>query len=54
MGEDGFYVQEYTLNIMPAIYPEEGKSQKENAEIMREKAQNMFNEKYKEVYGEDL
>jgi hypothetical protein len=21
---------------------------------MREKAQNMFNEKYKEVYGEDL
>lgn len=54
MGEDGFYVQEYTLNIMPPIYPEEGKSQKENAEIMREKAQNMFNEKYKEVYGEDL
>ena len=30
MGDDGFYVKEYTLNIMPPIYPEEGKSQKEN------------------------
>lgn len=52
MGKDGYYIQEYTLNIMPPIYPDKTKSQKESAEEMRSIAQAMYQDKYKEVYGE--
>ena len=37
MGEDGFYVQEYTVNIGKPIFPDENLTEKENLEIMKEK-----------------
>ena len=53
MGEDGFYVQEYTLNVMPPIYPDKQKSSKENSEIMKQKAEELYKNKYIEIYGEE-
>ena len=35
MGEDGFYVQEYTVNIGKPIFPDENLTEKENLEIMK-------------------
>ena len=37
IGEDGFLVQEYTVNIEKPIYPDENLTEKENTEAMKEK-----------------
>ena len=37
IGEDGFPVQEYTVNIEKPIYPDENLTEKENTEAMKEK-----------------
>ena len=50
-GKDGFPIQEYTVHILPAIYPEEGKSVRENAETMKEKNFEMWKEVYEAEYG---
>ncbi len=50
MGNDGFLIQEYIVNIGEAIYPEEGKSDKENAEMMKEKNFNYCKRVYEEFY----
>ena len=54
MGEDGFYIQEYTLHIMPPVYPKEEFAAKDNAAYMLDKSYNLFIEKYAEAYEEDL
>ena len=54
MGEDGFYVQEYTLHIMPPVYPKEEFTAKDNAAYMLETSYNLFKSKYAEAYGEEL
>ena len=46
IGGDGFPVQAYTLNILPAIYPDPSKSKKENIEYMK----NANYEAWKKVY----
>ena len=37
IGEDGFNIQEYTINVEEPIYPDEKITEKENTEIMKQK-----------------
>ena len=48
MGEDGFPIQEYTINIGEPIYSNEKLSDRENTEIMKEEKylENIFGEQY--------
>lgn len=50
IGGDGFPIQEYTLHFLPAIYPDETKTVKENMEIMKDKNYAMWKEVYEKVY----
>ena len=50
MGEDGFYVQEYTVNIGKPIFPDENLTEKENLEIMKEKNAKVWKEIYEDFY----
>ena len=50
IGEDGFPIQEYTINIEEPIYPNETVSEKENAEIMKEKNFEIWKKVYEEFY----
>ena len=50
MGEDGFYVQEYTVNIGKPIFPDENLTEKENLEIMKEKNAKVWKEIYETVF----
>lgn len=47
---DGFYVQEYTIHIMPPLYPDENLTTKENIEKIKLDNYNLCKEKYEEVY----
>ena len=51
IGGDGFPIQEYTLHFLPAIYPDETKSVKENMESMKDKNYAMWKEVYEKTYG---
>ena len=51
---DGFPVQEYTVHVLPAIYPDKDKSVRENTEIMLNKNYETWKDLYENVYGEDL
>lgn len=50
MGEDGFPIQEYTINIGEPIYPNEELSDRENTEIMKEENFKVWKEVYEEFY----
>lgn len=50
-GGDGFPIQEYTLHFLPAIYPDESKTVKENMEMMKDKNYAMWKEVYETTYG---
>ncbi len=50
MGEDGFYVQEYTIHISPPIFPKEGLNPRSQAEYMMKKNYEMWKEIYESVY----
>lgn len=54
LGEDGFYVQEYTIHIAQAIYPDETLSRAGNVENMRRKNFEVWKEIYEKTYGEEL
>ena len=51
IGSDGFPIQEYTLHILPAIYPDENKTIKENAEDMKNKNYEAWKKVYEDFYG---
>ena len=51
IGPDGFPIQEYTVHILPAIYPEKELSIKENTLKMCEKNYNLWKETYESFYG---
>lgn len=51
IGGDGFPIQEYTVHIMPAIYPDPNKSSKENIVYMRDKNYQLWVECYESFYG---
>lgn len=54
LGEDGFYVQEYTIHIAPAIYPDPQKSRAANIQMMKDKNFEVWKEIYETTYGEAL
>ncbi len=54
VGGDGFPVQEYTINIMPAIFPDPQKSERENIREMNRKNYEMNVECYEEFYEKKL
>lgn len=54
MGDDGFYIQEYTIHIAEPIYPDPNKSRPENAEYMRKKNYEIWKQIYEETYNVPL
>ncbi len=54
LGDDGFYVQEYTIHVAAPIYPDPEKSNAENALRMREENYEIWKRIYEETYGEKL
>lgn len=53
-GRDGNDVQQYTVHILPAIFPEESKGVKENSLEMCQKNYDMWKEVYERVYKKKL
>ena len=51
---DGFFVQEYTINILPAIYPNETLSAKEARETMRKENYEAWVKVYEDFYKTPL
>jgi 1-acyl-sn-glycerol-3-phosphate acyltransferase len=51
---DGFFVQEYTLHILPAIYPNPNLSKSEAKEEMKNKNYNAWVKAYEEFYNKPL
>ncbi len=47
---DGFPVQKYTVNFMPAIFPDNSKSSKENIEFMKNKNYEVWKKVYEDFY----
>lgn len=54
IGEDGFYVQEYTIHVSEPIVPEETKPKNENTEYMKQKNYEVWKQIYEETYHEPL
>lgn len=54
LGNDGFYVQEYTIHVAEPIYPDPEKTKAENVQWMREKNYDVWKQIYEETYGEKL
>ncbi len=51
---DGFPVQAYTVWFLPAIYPKNDLSEKENADYLKDENYRMWKELYEKVYGQSL
>ena len=50
IGEDGFFVQEYIINIGEPIYPDGNLSEKENSNIMKEANAEVWKKTYEDFY----
>jgi len=50
IGEDGFAIQEYTINIGKTIYPNENITEKENSKIMMDKNYEYCKKVYEDFY----
>ena len=50
MGEDGFPIQAYTVNIARPIYPDENLTEGENAKIMKDKNFEVWKNIYEDFY----
>lgn len=50
IGEDGFFVQEYIINIGKPIYPDETLNEKENTEIMKKQNAEIWKAVYEDFY----
>ena len=48
---DGFYVQKYTVNISPAIYPDKNLNKKQNIEKLKSQNYKAWVETYEKFYG---
>lgn len=48
---DGFFVQEYTVNILKPIFPKEELSVRQNAEFMKNENYSAWKKVYEEFYG---
>lgn len=54
IGKDGFPVQEFTVNILPLIYPDPELSLNDNCEMMSGKNFALWKDAYERVYGVKL
>lgn len=54
IGPDGFPIQVYTINVMPAIYPNKDKSVIENTNEMKEINYKMWKDCYEQTYKTKL
>ena len=54
IGADGFPVQEYTIHVAKAIYPDPNKSVGENSQMMMDKNYEIWKEIYEKEYGIEL
>lgn len=54
IGEDGFPIQEYTVNIEKPIYPDPEKSEKENTVMMKDKNYEAWKKIYENFYQAPL
>lgn len=50
IGEDGFNIQEYTINVEEPIYPDVNLTEKENTEIMKAKNSEVWKNVYERFY----
>lgn len=48
---DGFFVQEYTVNILKPIFPKDELSVRQNAEFMKNENYSVWKKVYEEFYG---
>ncbi len=51
LGPDGFYVQEYTINISKPIYPKEGQSIAQNTNMLLQENYEVWKEVYEKTYN---
>lgn len=51
---DGFPIQKYILNVLPAIYPDENLNKKQNIERMKNENYKLWVKTYEEFYGKKL
>ena len=51
---DGFFVQEFTLHVLPAIYPSDAPSRREATAYMKERNYEAWVKTYEEFYGKPL
>lgn len=49
--QDGFHVQEYTVHVAPAIYPDPSLSERENTKMLMAKNSEIWKEIYETTYG---
>lgn len=54
IGDDGFPVQEFTFNILPALYPDKDLSVNENCELLKNKNYEVWKKLYEATYGLEL
>ena len=54
MGSDGFFVQEYTINILPAIYPDRSLYKGDAVKKMKEENYKAWVKVYEDFYGKPL
>ena len=54
IGEDGFPIQEYIINIEKPIYPQENLTRKENIQFMKNKNFEVWKEIYEKFYNVEL
>ena len=54
IGDDGFPIQEYTVNIGEPIYPDSNLSEKKNSIMMRDKNYEIWKNIYEDFYGINL
>ena len=54
LDSDGFFVQKYTLHILPAIYPNKELSKKESIEQMKKENYEAWVSCYEKTYGKKL
>lgn len=50
IGEDGFYIQEYTIHVAPPIYPQKELSYRQNIEYMMQKNYDIWKQIYEDEY----
>lgn len=50
IGDDGFPIQEYTLNILPAIFPDKEKTVKQNIQMLKDENYQAWKKVYEDFY----